>query len=244
MRGLPDEVREVDAELEDGPGLGGREEHVWVHDHGADRAGHRNLLHARVIDADREHEPAEQGRRDVVGVPCTACHRLPGHGELEQLEAAHGLRQQRVRRNHRADRGSGRAPEPGADRDALVDLQAEAEGGTHRFLQRKQRTTCGVVAHLMRQLSPAHGVDLDTGRGTPRHGDAIAERVDRKTENVEADRDIADRGGGKGRSALPGRAAHSRAPRYAARRSRSANTPPAVTSGPAPGPCTMSGLSR
>ena len=36
--------------------------------------------------------------------------------------------------------------------------------------------------------------------------------------------------------------AHSRAPRYEHTRSRSANTPAAVTAGPAPGPCTMSGL--
>ena len=37
---------------------------------------------------------------------------------------------------------------------------------------------------------------------------------------------------------------HRRAPNAAPTRNRSANTPAAVTSGPAPGPCTMSGLSR
>lgn len=36
---------------------------------------------------------------------------------------------------------------------------------------------------------------------------------------------------------------HSEAPRYEARRSKSENTPAAVTSRPAPGPCTTKGFS-
>ena len=71
---------------------------------------------------------------------------------------------------------------------------------------------------------------------------AIAERRDRVSEDVEADSDVAD---ARRRERRRGRASgrgHNFAPRYAHTRSRSANTPAAVTAGPAPGPCTISGL--
>ena len=52
-------------------------------------------------------------------------------------------------------------------------------------------------------------------RGAPHRG-AIADRVDREAEDVEADRDVADRGGRERRATLravaPRRCAHSRAP--------------------------------
>ena len=72
----------------------------------------------------------------------------------------------------------------------------------------------------------------------PPHRHLVAQRIDGEAEDVEADGDVADRGRRKGGC----RGDHSLAPRYVARRSRSANTPPAVTSVPAPGPCTISGL--
>ena len=69
---------------------------------------------------------------------------------------------------------------------------------------------------------------------------AIAGAGDGVAEDVEADADVAD----AGRRECTGLfAAHTRAPRAAETRSRSANTPAAVTSGPAPGPCTTSGFS-
>src|SRR5690606_31981612 len=61
------------------------------------------------------------------------------------------------------------------------------------------------------------------------------------SEQVEAHPDVADRGRGEGRRG-PRRPGHRFAPRDVASRRRSANTPPAVTSGPAPGPCTTSGF--
>ncbi len=58
------------------------------------------------------------------------------------------------------------------------------------------------------------------------------------TENIEAHRYVGHRG------RRERTCDHRRAPSPAATRSRSANTPAAVTSGPAPGPCTTNGLSQ
>ena len=69
----------------------------------------------------------------------------------------------------------------------------------------------------------------------------VAEHVHRETEDVEADGDVRRRGRRERRGLFD-------APLTGAlrgsehTRSRSANTPAAVTSGPAPGPCTISGL--
>src|SRR5205807_5621677 len=134
------------------------------------------------------------------------------------------------------------APEARAERNALVDLESEAELGLQGLLHGEQRPPRGVVLGSLRQLvgdSPYCGY-RHAGGGGRGHGDAIPERLDGKSEDVEADRDVADRGGReRARTRAWGRCAHSCAPRWAASRSRSANTPPAVTSGPAPGPCTM-----
>ena len=72
--------------------------------------------------------------------------------------------------------------------------------------------------------------------------DLVAEHVHRKAQDVEADGDVGRRSRRERRRLVASRAAHRRAPRYEHTRSRSANTPAAVTSGPAPGPCTISGL--
>ena len=73
-------------------------------------------------------------------------------------------------------------------------------------------------------------------------GADIADAGDAVAEDGETDPDIAD-GAGRERTRFQS-GSHRRAPSAAARRSRSENTPAAVTSGPAPGPCTTSGLSR
>src|SRR5262249_54239999 len=110
------------------------------------------------------------------------------------------------------------------------------------FAHGEQRLTRGVLRRIGRQLAryAINPTDANTRLSPSRHGDFVAQRVDCKTEDVEPDRHVADRGRRKHSCPL----AHRRAPRYAARRSRSANTPPAVTSGPAPGPWTISGLSQ
>ena len=103
----------------------------------------------------------------------------------------------------------------------------------------------GVARGLQRQRGDgaadggdAHGRFLDAA-----HGGDIADAGDAVAEHVEADADVADGAGCEG-ARLVTHGAHSLAPSAAASRSRSANTPAAVTSGPAPGPCTTSGLSQ
>ncbi len=77
------------------------------------------------------------------------------------------------------------------------------------------------------------------------HRCAVARADERLAENIEADAEIADAGGRKCGCFEPLHAGiQTRAPNEAATRSRSAKTPAAVTSGPAPGPCTTSGLSQ
>src|SRR5438034_631139 len=60
----------------------------------------------------------------------------------------------------------------------------------------------------------AHRADGHTRLGPPRHRHAIPERLDREPQDVEADGDVAHRGGCERRRASEGRrGAHSRAPR-------------------------------
>src|SRR6266480_876607 len=212
---LPHEVRHLHAGPEDGARLAGGQEHVRVDDHGADPGRHRDVLHARVIDADGEHQPAVQRGGDVVHVTRTARHRLSGHGELQQLEWAACLRQQRIRRHHGADRRGRRAPQTRAERNPLVDLQREPEPRAPRLLHRQQRAPGGVVARLPGQLpgDAAHRVDGHSRCGAPPHRHAIPERIHRKSQDVEADGDVAHRGRCERRRARERRRTHSRAPR-------------------------------
>src|SRR5262249_44878143 len=93
-----------------------------------------------------------------------------------------------------------------------------------------ERQLDGVVA----DLGDAHFVCIDAP-----HGCTIAGAGDRVSEDVEANADVADGSRSERTGFL-----HTRAPSDAATRSKSANAPAAVTSGPAPGPCTTSGLSQ
>ena len=82
---LPDDVRQRDRGAQDRARLARREHHVRMHEHAAHARGHRNLLHARIVDAHRQHQPAEQRRRDVVRMHRAAGDRLALHREAQQL---------------------------------------------------------------------------------------------------------------------------------------------------------------
>src|SRR5437773_4753506 len=114
---LPHEVRHLHAAPEDGARLAGGQEHVRTDDHGADPGRHRYLLHARMIDANREHQPAVQRGGDVVHVTRAARHRFPCHGELQQFEPAARFRPRRIRRHHGTDRRGRGAPQSRAERN-------------------------------------------------------------------------------------------------------------------------------
>ena len=141
-----------------------------------------------------------------------------------------------------------------------------------RLAQRDQRLPGGIARGLQRQRVGAGDVAADRGDAHFRLVDAahhrdVAHAVDGMAEQVEADADVADAAGREGAAMrAAGRLVRSRsmstlmrAPAHArlacsdagpmrepsdcAIASTSPNTPAAVTSGPAPGPCTTSGLS-
>ena len=76
----------------------------------------------------------------------------------------------------------------------------------------------------------------------PAHGGEVAGTVEHVAEQVEADADVADAGRREGACDVR-RLRHWRAPSDCATARMSPKMPAAVTCGPAPGPCTTSGLS-
>src|SRR5690606_2732303 len=140
-----------------------------------------------------------------------------------------------------------RAAQPGAERDALVQRHGEAERQRQRFAKRDQRAARGVALGLQRQLPDPgdialDGLDAHHGLVDPAHRGHVARAFDGMPEQVETDADIAD---ACGRERARG-CTHACTPRPVlsewAIASTSPNTPAAVTCGPAPGPCTTSGL--
>ena len=89
-----------------------------------------------MIDAHGEHQPAEQARRDIVDVGGAARDDLALHGELQQLQARHGLLEQRVGGDHGRHRGGGRTAHTGSERNALLDVEFEPEVQTERRVHR------------------------------------------------------------------------------------------------------------
>ena len=190
-----------------------------------------------------------------------AGHRLAGQGEWIQCLARQWPLQQRIGRHQRGHAGGRRTAHARAQGDALVDLDFESVLQPQRLAHGDQGGAGGIALGFQRQRERRatdrrhpHLRRIDSA-----HGDGVADPGQRMAEDVEAHRHVADRGRRK-RAGLPlwlwrwlhlrdcGRLAtdraHSRAPCPAATRSTSANTPAAVTSGPAPGPCTISGFSQ
>src|SRR5690606_2456038 len=122
--------------------------------------------------------------------------------------------------------------------------QFDAELRRLRRQQRLHGAAGGVAFRLQRQRAARafDGGDAHARRTRAGGGDAVVGTGEAVSEQVEADADIAHRGRRAGGGTV--RRAHSGAPSAAATRSTSANTPAAVTSGPAPGPRTISGLSQ
>ncbi len=208
-----------------------------MHQHAAHGRRHRDLLGARVVDAHGQHQPAEQRRRDIVDVHRPAGDGLAVHRELEQLELAERLLQQRIRRDHGRDRRGGRAAEAGTQRNAFLDRDLDPEGQRQRRGHGHQRHAGGVLLRLQRQvrLAAGDGRDPDPGlRHLPRL-DAIAHCLDGVAEDVEANADVADR---RGRESCNDAAAHvlspaavrsarpGRRPGAAGRRTRRPPSPP------------------
>ena len=212
-------------------------------------ARHRDLLDARVIDADREHQAAEERGRDVVHVQRAARHRLALHGELAAARAAcsgsaaaHSPPPPRPPPRPPSRPGPSRAECPCRSRPRSRSPAAAPPACA------MQRAAGGVVA---RPRAAGPGTTPRIARIAHARLGACARTVTRSpsapTAKPRMSKPMATlptEAGAKAVAPLARGARHRRAPRYAASRSRSANTPPAVTSGPAPGPCTISGLSQ
>src|SRR5262249_23492038 len=130
-----------------------------------------------------------------------------------------------------------------------LDRELDAEIEIARAREREHCHTRGVAFRFERQILH-DALDRGDAHAGFRHSTrlhAIADRLHAVSEHIEADSDVADAGGSECGGEIS-RAFHSRghaqsfAPRYAQTRSKSANTPAAVTSGPAPGPWTTSGF--
>ncbi len=137
-------------------------------------------------------------------------------------------------------------PSPDPRGMPFVEFDLESERQFQRRPQRDQCRTGGVAFGLQRQVGhrAAYRCDANGWFIDAAHGGDVADAGDAVADDVEANADIADRAWREGASDHSVFGIHKRAPRLDARRSKSENTPAAVTSGPAPGPCTTSGLSR
>src|SRR3546814_1669492 len=148
-------------------------------------------------------------------------------------------------RGHARGRG---AAEAGPQRDAFLHFQLEAVCQPQSLARGQHRLAGGVAFGRERKRRDTFDLATDRGDTHQRLGDVSHDRDvawsgDRVAEQVEADADIAD----AGRRECAGLAAmlteaHARAPSALAIASTSPKTPAAVPSGPAPGPCTPSGL--
>ena len=141
-----------------------------------------------------------------------AGHRFTLHGELQKIQLRARFIEQGIRGNHGTHGGRGRAPEAGAERNALVDLHFEAEAGSQHFQHGEQRTPSGIAFRFLGQVArdTAHRADDYTRLLAPGDGDAITQRIHRKAKDVEPDGDVADRGRRERSGAIH---AHRRAPR-------------------------------
>ena len=179
---------------------------------------HGDLLDARMVDADGEHQTAEQRRRDVVDMHASRLRPPRPASRTSAARAARaGAAQQCVGGHHRGHRRGRRAAQPRAERDALVDLDLEAEVRASAAPASASSARPAVLSAASRGSSPATPRTAwiaHARRAAAHHRHPVAERLDREAEDVEADRDVADRGRRERRGAYarPARA-HRRAPR-------------------------------
>ncbi len=174
-----------------------RKMHMRMHEHTAHRRGNGNLLHARMIDAHGQHQAAEQARRDVIEVRRAAGDDLPLHGELEQLQARHGLLEQCVGGHHGRHGGCRRAAHAGRQRDALFDVYLEAISelrGPHASPGPRARRCCSAARPKISSATPLMERIRTTGSSIRRTPHPIAHRLYRMAQDVEADADVGDGG--------------------------------------------------
>ena len=259
MRGLHDELRQRIGIGQRGARAAGFQHLIRMRHHGIQPAGHGQRDHPVLR---RQHHAAEQHRRDVVAVQAAAGHGLALQRERIQRVARERFIEERIRGDQRGDAGRRRTAQAGAQRNAFLQFDLEPVRQRQRFAQRDQGAAGGVAFGIERQRVGAYDRAADRGDAHFGRVDAaddgdIARTIDGVTEQIEADADVADARGREraGFVAVPGvplrslrwfgvgrKGTHARAPSVRAIARISPNTPAAVTSAPAPGPCTTSGL--
>ena len=208
------------------------------HEPGRDRDGQQPILGG-------DDETAEQLRAHVVAVPPAGGRGLAFEGMgVERLPLERRV-DQLVGGDQRRDRRGGRSAEPGAQRDALVDLHLEAESQPQSVAQREQRAAGRVARRVLRQLGRAAADRRDADRTLVHaaHRHLVARSGETLAQDVEADGDVADRGRGEGGGLIPAhppdpRAGSARASgvvRGAARTGRTRPIIPAPRARPRPG---------
>ena len=147
--------------------LRGGEEHVRVHDHRADVRGHRDLLDARMIDADGEHQTAEERGRDVVDVLARRWRPpRPAIANFSSSSFGSGSGSSALAATTAATAEAAEPPSPEPSGMPFSISTANPKPGRSRLQQRQQRAPGGVVASPRAadlDRDAAHRADLDSG---------------------------------------------------------------------------------
>ncbi len=244
--GLPDEVRQRRrCALRMRARLAGRQEHVRMHDHGAHAARAPGICLTRGWSMPTvSTRPPNRRRRDVVDVQRAARHLLALPWRTSAARAARsGCGSSALAATTAATAEAAEPPRPEPERNALVDLACSKpkSGRSASMHAPAARGPAVLLLRIERQLAG----DAARSRGSRRRASARRVTVTRspsastaKPEDVEADGDVADRGGRECGRALRGPRALTGAPRgtptgAAGRRTRRRRSPRDPRPGPA-----------
>ena len=234
---LPDQIGQAVCSVQHFACMTGFQNRIRMHDNAVPGVGN--------VDADQarrccQYQSAQQHRAHVVAMATAAGNGFALDGKWIEFPCLQGPIKQRVGSHQRGHAGCGGATHARTHGNALVEFDAESEGQAKCFAQRDEGATGGVALRLDGQCRNAasNGLDAHHWLGNAPDRGAVTWPGKALAKDVETYRNVADAGRGKG----AGRTQR-RAPKAAPRRSKSAKIPAAVTSRPAPGPCTIIGLS-
>ena len=215
---------------------------VWRDEREAPVGGDAQCDDVRRPQRKHEGEPADDARRDVVEMPPRhgdlALERRGDDGERVGMFDAHGQR----RGVGPADAARGAPTEASGDGEAFVDGDDGVARVAVRAQPRRRGEPGGVAVRIERNergVAPRDRGDARVAVGEL-DADAVANRLDREAEDVEAGTAVADGAGGEDGGGHDLRGARRRS--SVAIATMSFSTPAAVTVAPAPGPVTTSGF--
>ncbi len=120
-------------------------------------------LIARVVDSDRQHESAEQRRRDVVGVARSARDGLARDGVRQQFDRPRAALEQRVGRDHGSDSRGRRSAEARSERECPSRSRARCRTAGDAACDQRQhrlaRPCCAPASSGRSAAMPRHAAD-------------------------------------------------------------------------------------